>query len=540
MRKNPLGIYVHAFNWSQDVDRRESRNEHALRTALRLGLTLAVAASACATRVQVPEIPILDSPAFKAAKREPEPKPPVEYVEVPKPLPLPGQLKPVPKTRRRQQGRDARPRSASPAPTLPRASSPPRTATSMPSRSIPTRKGALYQLYAAVNQVTDIALEPGEKLVSVSAGDTVRWVVGDTTSGEGKDAIVHILVKPIGADLETNLVITTDRRTYHLEMHSSAATYMASVSWTYPASELVALKKQRSDADSVAAAVADTGVNIEQLRFRYRLEGDAPWKPRQVFDDGAKVYIQFPSGLGAERGAAAVRDRPRRQAGAGQLSRARHHLHRRPPVCRRRAAARHGAAARRAHHPHRCRVAGDAAMTTQGPDPGADPSAKVAPETLELRARPQPVTRINRKRADRRRRGRAVLHLRHRAGGLEAAQPAHWRTPQELFNVDHKPITDGLSKLPATYDGVRADKKTDRGEAAAGHPEADDPGRRRCRRRGRARSRSAARPHGRPGPREPGVLPHRSSRRRRASDAEPKSRPDPIPRPSSERRRTAT
>jgi type IV secretion system protein VirB9 len=159
----------------------------------------------------------------------------------------------------------------------------------------PYTKGALYQVYAAVNQVTDIALEAGERLVSVSAGDTVRWVVGDTTSGEGKDAQVHVLVKPIGADLETNLLITTDRRTYHLELRSSEKTYMASVSWTYPASQLIALKKQRSEAE--LAAVADTGVNIEQLRFRYRIEGDAPWKPRQVFDDGAKVYIQFPSGL---------------------------------------------------------------------------------------------------------------------------------------------------------------------------------------------------------------------------------------------------
>ena len=133
--------------------------------------------------------------------------------------------------------------------------------------------------------------------MSVSAGDTVRWVVGDTSSGEGKDGQVHILVKPIGADLETNLLITTDRRTYHLEMRSSQATYMASVSWTYPASELVSLRKQRAEADAAATAVADTGVNIDQLRFRYRIEGDAPWKPRQVFDDGAKVYIQFPSGL---------------------------------------------------------------------------------------------------------------------------------------------------------------------------------------------------------------------------------------------------
>jgi len=96
---------------------------------------------------------------------------------------------------------------------------------------------------------------------------------------------------------KTNLVITTDRRTYHLEMRSSDKTYMASVSWTYPAAELVSLRKQRDEAAASLASIADSGVNVDQLRFRYRIEGDAPWKPRQVFDDGAKVYIQFPSGL---------------------------------------------------------------------------------------------------------------------------------------------------------------------------------------------------------------------------------------------------
>jgi type IV secretion system protein TrbG len=257
---------------------------------------LTIALCACATRVQVPEIPILDSPAFAVAQREPDPKPAVRYVEVPKPLPLPGQLKPVTKTA--EQPKDERPpkervTGANAAARI----EPIKDGYINAIQVYPYTKGALYQLYTAVNQVTDIALETGEKLVSVSAGDTVRWVVGDTSSGEGKDAQVHILVKPIGADLETNLVITTDRRTYHLEMRSSQETYMASVSWTYPASELVSLRKQRAEAEAASTAVADTGVNLERLRFRYRIEGDAPWKPTQVFDDGAKVYIQFPPGL---------------------------------------------------------------------------------------------------------------------------------------------------------------------------------------------------------------------------------------------------
>lgn len=262
-------------------------------------LTIVVVTSgslgACATNIKVPEIPIFDSPAL-AARREPDPPLPVRYVEVPTPLPLPGQLKPVGKEASKKK--DARPPSE-------RVTGANAAARFEPVKDgyinaiqvYPYTKGALYQLYAAVNQVTDIALEAGEKLVSVSAGDTVRWVVGDTSSGEGKDAQVHILVKPVGADLETNLVITTDRRTYHLEMRSSDKTYMASVSWTYPAAELVSLRRQRDEAAASLASIADAGVNIDQLRFRYRIEGDAPWKPRQVFDDGAKVYIQFPSGL---------------------------------------------------------------------------------------------------------------------------------------------------------------------------------------------------------------------------------------------------
>ena len=255
----------------------------------------AIALGACTTRVQVPEIPILDAPVFAAAQHEPEPKPAVEYVEVPKPLPLPGQLKPVAKTAEKKDERPPKERvsGANAAARI----EPVKDGYINAIQVYPFAKGALYQVYAAVNEVTDIALEAGEKLISVSADDTVRWVVGDTTSGEGAAAQVHVLVKPFAIDLQTNLVITTDRRAYHLELKSTDATYMASVSWTYPASDLIALKARNADANAAAAMVVDRGIDLDGLRFRYRIEGDAPWKPTQVFDDGAKVYIRFPAGL---------------------------------------------------------------------------------------------------------------------------------------------------------------------------------------------------------------------------------------------------
>jgi type IV secretion system protein VirB9 len=158
----------------------------------------------------------------------------------------------------------------------------------------PYMEGALYRLYAAPEQVTDIALEPGERLNSVSAGDTVRWIVGDTTSGTASGEQAHILVKPIAPNLRTNLMIATDRRAYHLEMRSFRDTYMAAISWTYPQDAIV---KKRSDGRQIAsrADIRVAGVNASDLNFRYDIGGDRPdWRPVRAFDDGKQVFIQFP------------------------------------------------------------------------------------------------------------------------------------------------------------------------------------------------------------------------------------------------------
>ena len=99
---------------------------------------------------------------------------------------------------------------------------------------------------------TDIALQDGEQLVGSGpvAGDTVRWVIGDTESGAGAAKKTHNVVKPTRADLMTNLVNNTDQRTYHPELRLTEKTYMASVSWEYPQDELLALRRQNVAGDS--------------------------------------------------------------------------------------------------------------------------------------------------------------------------------------------------------------------------------------------------------------------------------------------------
>ncbi|HAQ75935.1 MAG TPA: P-type conjugative transfer protein TrbG [Hyphomonas sp.] len=161
----------------------------------------------------------------------------------------------------------------------------------------PYTVGALYQVYCAPEQVTDIVLQPGEELVSVSAGDTVRWVLGDTISGTGDGAQAHILIKPTQAGLKTNLIITTSLRAYHLELRAFEETYMAAVSWRYADQQLVT-RVARSGAAGASASPSSAGLQLERLKFRYDLDGDFPhWRPDRVFDDGRKVYIQFPARL---------------------------------------------------------------------------------------------------------------------------------------------------------------------------------------------------------------------------------------------------
>ena len=158
----------------------------------------------------------------------------------------------------------------------------------------PFSDGTIYQVYTAPGAVTDIAFQPGENLVAVAAGDTVRWVIGDTTSGTGTEKRTHILVKPCASGLATNLVITTDRRSYHVNLTATSRTAMAALSWTYPADQLIALR--RAAEQSAAAAPVVEGLSVDSLRFNYDVSGDQPaWRPLRAFDDGRQTFIEFPA-----------------------------------------------------------------------------------------------------------------------------------------------------------------------------------------------------------------------------------------------------
>ncbi|PKP96721.1 MAG: P-type conjugative transfer protein TrbG [Alphaproteobacteria bacterium HGW-Alphaproteobacteria-13] len=260
-------------------------------------LVLPALAGCATTSAKPPAIAYDDPPVEIAATLAAQPPRAIEVVTIPEPLPLPGQLKPVAAGARPAEPAD--PRSRVGAANAAARVQPVRDGFLNAIQQYPWTDGALYQVYTAPGQVTDIALQEGEQLVGagpVAAGDTVRWIIGDTVSGSGATARVHILVKPTRPDIGTNLVINTDRRTYHLELRATPSTYMASVSWTYPQDRLIALRGANAIATATTPVAA--GIDIAALNFRYRIEGDrVPWKPVRAFDDSTQVFIEFPAGI---------------------------------------------------------------------------------------------------------------------------------------------------------------------------------------------------------------------------------------------------
>ena len=165
--------------------------------------------------------------------------------------------------------------------------------------------GRLYEVETSPHFLTAIILRPGEKLLAKAAGDTVRWVLGETAQGAGSNQQVVVLLKPIRGGLKTNIVLTTDQRTYLIEAASrDGGAYTSAVSWNYPQEQMQALAAaQAAKAAEDASVVAQPALPIDQLHFGYKIQpvhGKPPrWQPLRVFDDGTRTYVQFPVRMAA-------------------------------------------------------------------------------------------------------------------------------------------------------------------------------------------------------------------------------------------------
>ncbi|MGJ0637194.1 P-type conjugative transfer protein TrbG [Xenorhabdus bovienii] len=150
------------------------------------------------------------------------------------------------------------------------------------------------QILCAVLQVCDIALQPGEKVNSLNAGDP-RFIVEPAITGTGVSEQLHLIVKPLDVGLDTSLIVGTDRRTYHFRLRSSRKEFMPFVSFTYPedAQTKWAAIQAREKKELRDNTIPQTGEYLGNLNFDYDISGTARWKPVRVYNDGKKTIIEM-------------------------------------------------------------------------------------------------------------------------------------------------------------------------------------------------------------------------------------------------------
>jgi P-type conjugative transfer protein TrbG len=148
----------------------------------------------------------------------------------------------------------------------------------------------------AVLQVCDIELQPGEQVNNLNVGDP-RFTVEPAVSGSGSAEVLHLVLKPLDVGLATSLVITTNKRTYHIRLRSHRTDYMARIGFSYPGDVMAEWEATRTREVKLKQeqTLPGTKEDVRDLSFNYEVKGAAAWKPVRVYNDGTRTVIQMPA-----------------------------------------------------------------------------------------------------------------------------------------------------------------------------------------------------------------------------------------------------
>lgn len=168
----------------------------------------------------------------------------------------------------------------------------------------PYQDGVIYRVATTPDFFTSIHLQPGEQVIGKMLGnpDPVDWMVNETAAGPQGSRMPIVTVKPGTPGISTNLLITTNFRTYQIDLKSYAKRAMDSVKWTYPNGGFIASSGQSNTNVSQDGIVMQAAFDPMSINRGYTIEvvrGDRPkWTPVAAYDVGAKTYLEFPADIG--------------------------------------------------------------------------------------------------------------------------------------------------------------------------------------------------------------------------------------------------
>jgi P-type conjugative transfer protein TrbG len=142
-------------------------------------------------------------------------------------------------------------------------------------------------------QACDVALQPGEIVQNLAAGDAVRWVITPAVSGSGDTRTTHLNIKPTDSGLTSSLMVYTDKRIYSIKLVSTQAQWTPLTGFVYPEAPQTAWENYRANMGTDTVLANGSGGSGE-VGFGYHISGNAPWKPTQAYSQGGKTIVLLP------------------------------------------------------------------------------------------------------------------------------------------------------------------------------------------------------------------------------------------------------
>jgi len=157
-----------------------------------------------------------------------------------------------------------------------------------------------YRILTRPRAATHIELMPDERVRIFALGDTVSW--------QSVEKDNHVFIKPVYPKQTVAGTLVTNKRTYQLLLVSGdeSSFFYQHVSWQYP--DLIAAENRQADLERFTgqdapkpktrgtepkATEGGPMVDPAKLNFNYEIQGDASFKPTQVYDDGTTTFVRF-------------------------------------------------------------------------------------------------------------------------------------------------------------------------------------------------------------------------------------------------------
>ena len=163
---------------------------------------------------------------------------------------------------------------------------------------------SLYCINVKVGHVTDIILHQGENFISAIGGDTKQWMIDKARVGN----VTHIYIKPLVNSARTDIIINTDKRSYHFLV--TATDYYNPIVNFNITKEIDAQKKKKikklneptkeeKEFMTIFTESKNGEVVLKDMNYKYKIKANNKRLaedicPKKVFDDGVRTYIEMP------------------------------------------------------------------------------------------------------------------------------------------------------------------------------------------------------------------------------------------------------